>query len=92
VWGGTPGKAEAFNVGTGRGHSVLEIVSAARAVTGHQIPVVIAERRAGDATALYANSDKLRGTYGWQPRHLDIHELIASAWEWHRTHPHGFAD
>jgi UDP-glucose 4-epimerase len=92
VRGGTPGKAEAFNVGTGRGHSVLEIVSAARAVTGHPIPVVIAERRAGDAPALYANSDKLRGTYGWQPRHLDIRELIASAWEWHRTHPHGFAD
>ncbi len=90
VQGCSPGKAEAFNVGTGQGHSVLEIVGAARAVTGHPIPVAIAERRPGDAPALYANSDKLRRTYGWQPRYLDIRELIASAWEWHRTHPHGF--
>lgn len=86
----TPGKAEAFNVGTGQGHSVLEIVTAARDVTGHPIPVIVVDRRPGDAPALYANSDKLRHTCGWQPRYLDIRQVIGTAWDWHRTHPHGF--
>jgi UDP-glucose 4-epimerase len=85
-----PGRAEAFNVGTGRGHSVLEIVAAARTVTGHPVPLVVTARRPGDPPALYADSDKLRRACGWQPRYLDIHRVIETAWRWHHAHPGGF--
>lgn len=86
----TEGQAEAFNVGTGRGHSVLELLEAARRVTGHPIPAKSASRRPGDPPALCANSDKLRRRYGWQPRYTNIEEIIATAWRWHQAHPHGY--
>ncbi len=82
--------ADAFNVGTGNGNSVLEIIAAARKVTGHAIPVVETERRAGDPPALYADPGRIRQRYGWEPRYRDVTETIATAWRWHRAHPHGF--
>jgi UDP-glucose 4-epimerase len=85
------GQADAFNVGTGHGHSVSEVIAAARAVTGHDIPAIAADRRPGDPPQLYANSDKLQQRYGWQPRHADLREIIATAWNWHRAHPDGYA-
>jgi UDP-glucose 4-epimerase len=90
VQGCEPGRAKAFNVGTGRGHSVLEIVAAARKVTGHPIPLVTTDRRPGDPPVLYANSDKLRRACGWQPHYLDIQRVIETAWHWHHAHPGGF--
>ena len=84
------GEARAFNVGTGTGCSVLEIIAAARSVTGHAIPATLADRRPGDPPALYADSDKLRQQYGWQPRYTDPGEIIATAWRWHRVHPDGY--
>jgi UDP-glucose 4-epimerase len=84
------GEAEAFNAGTGRGHSVLEIIAAARAVTGHPIPIEHGPRRPGDPPALYAASDKLRQRFGWEPRYTDIEKIVATAWEWHRNHPNGY--
>lgn len=86
------GKAEAFNVGTGSGNSVLEIVTAAREVTRHPIPTVETARRPGDPPTLYANPDKLRAKYGWQPQYRDVTRVIATAWRWHQTHPSGYAD
>jgi UDP-glucose 4-epimerase len=91
VEGCTPGKFEAYNVGTGQGNSVFEIIAAARDVTGHPIPAVVTERRPGDPPALYANPDRLRQRYGWEPRYRDVRETIATAWRWHKTHPNGFA-
>ncbi len=84
------GVAEGFNVGTGRGTSVLEIISAARTVTGHGIPVELTERRAGDPPALYASSDKLQNRFGWEPRYRDVEAIIETAWRWHKAHPDGF--
>lgn len=84
------GKAEAFNVGTGRGNSVLEIISAARSVTGHAIATKSVARRPGDPPQLFADSDKLRQRFGWKPRHTEIEEIIATAWRWHQSHPNGF--
>ncbi len=84
------GEASAFNVGTGTGYSVLEVIAAARAVSGHAIPAVSAARRPGDPPALYADSDKLRHQYGWQPRYSDPEQVIATAWRWHQSHPNGF--
>lgn len=91
VEGCQPGVVEAYNVGTGHGTSVLEIITAARAVTGHKVPTLEADRRPGDPPALYADPSKLRQRYGWSPRYRDVRSIIESAWKWHSTHPHGYA-
>lgn len=88
----TPGTAEAFNVGTGNGNSVLEIISAAREITGHPIPALDSPRRPGDPASLYANADKLADRYGWTPRYRDVRKTIETAWRWHSTHPRGYVD
>jgi len=82
---------EAYNLGSGSGYSVLEIVEAARRVTGHAIPVVVSERRAGDPAVLIAASEKARTELSWRPRFESIESMIASAWEWHREHPRGYS-
>jgi UDP-glucose 4-epimerase len=84
------GCVAAFNVGTGSGTSVLEVIAAARSVTAHEIPAETTARRPGDPPALYANSDKLRGKFGWRPKYASIDAIVASAWAWHRAHPHGY--
>ena len=68
----------------------MEIISAARTVTGHGIPVELTERRAGDPPALYASSDKLQNRFGWEPRYRDVEAIIETAWRWHKAHPDGF--
>lgn len=92
VEGCTGGKAEAYNVGTGHGNSVLEIIAAAREVTGHPIPVVETKPRPGDPPALYADSGRIRHRYGWKPRYRDVRSIIETAWRWHQAHPYGFAE
>jgi UDP-glucose 4-epimerase len=91
IEGAEPGRAEAYNVGTGRGTSVLEVIESARRATGHAIPVQFGPRRAGDPPSLYADSDNVRRRFGWSARHVQIDSIVASAWKWHRFHPHGFA-
>lgn len=86
----TPGRAEAYNVGTGRGTSVLEIIAAAREVTGHAIPTLAVERRPGDPPMLFADAGRIRHALGWLPRHLELREIVASAWRWHSSHPGGY--
>jgi len=80
-----------YNLGNGAGYSVLEVIEAARHVTGHPIPVVEAPPRPGDVPRLVASPDKIRRELGWQPRHKDLKDMIASAWEWHRSHPRGYS-
>ncbi len=79
-----------YNVGSGRGFSVREVIEAARAVTGHAIPVAEAPRRPGDPPRLVASPDKIRSELGWQPQHNDLKDMVASAWEWHRANPKGY--
>ncbi len=81
-----------FNLGNGRGFSVREMLDAARRVTGRPIPVTVGPRRPGDPARLVASADKARDELGWQPRFTDMESIIDSAWKWHKTHPHGFAD
>ena len=88
----TPETAEVFNIGTGNGQSVREIITACRAVTGHPIPERVVPRRPGDPPALVANPAKLKTQLGWKPRFTDIRETIESAWRWHRAHPNGYSD
>jgi len=87
---GTGRGALAYNLGNGAGYSVRQVVETARAVTGHPIPVVEQPRRPGDAARLVAASGKIRRELGWQPRFPALADIIGSAWEWHRTHPHGY--
>lgn len=79
-----------FNLGNGIGFTVKEVVECARKVTRHPIPAVISPRRAGDPAQLIASSDKAKNILGWRPEHADLEEIIASAWKWHKGHPHGF--
>ncbi|HUB34780.1 MAG TPA: UDP-glucose 4-epimerase GalE [Bryobacteraceae bacterium] len=74
------GASEAFNVGTGTGHSVMEMVRAVEDVTGQKVPYVIGPRREGDPPALVAASNKLRETLGWKPRYVDLREIVQHAW------------
>jgi len=79
-----------YNLGTGQGHSNREVIEVAREVTGHDIPVIETERRPGDATILVASAEKINDELGWRPRYVDLREMVASAWAWHRMHPHGY--
>ena len=80
----------AFNLGTGKGVSVKEIVEACRKVTGHPIPVKMCPRRPGDPPALYASGQKARKLLGWNPTHSDIETIVRDAWEAHRKFPNGY--
>jgi len=81
-----------YNVGSGKGFSVREVIEAARAVSGHPIPAVELPRRPGDSARLVASSERIRQELGWKPEHDNIHDILASAWEWHRSHPDGYAE
>ena len=72
----------AINLGNGQGYSVLEVIEAARAVTGREIPIDMQGRRAGDPSHLVADATKARTVLGWQPQHTDLAAIISSAWEW----------
>jgi UDP-glucose 4-epimerase len=81
-----------YNLGNGAGYSVLEVIETARRVTGHPIPAVVRPRRPGDPAMLIAGSGKIQAELGWRPQHPDLAEIIASAWQWHLAHPHGYED
>ena len=80
------------NLGNGIGYSVREVIETARAVTGHSIPAIETERRAGDPARLVASSEKARKVLGWNPVHDSLEEIIASAWNWHKDHPNGYEE
>lgn len=86
------GQARAYNVGTGRGQSVREVVEVSRAVTGCPIPSEDTAKREGDPPELYADSSLIRKELGWQPAHTELEDVISTAWNWHQNHPNGFQD
>ena len=79
-----------YNLGSGRGFSVRQVVEAARRVTGHAIPAIESPRRPGDPAVLVASSAKIQRQLGWKAKFEDLDQIIASAWDWHRSHPHGY--
>lgn len=80
----------AYNVGTGRGYSVLEVIEAARRITERPIPIVEAPRRAGDPAVLVAQVGRIREELGFEATHSDLDTMIATAWHWHLHHPEGY--
>ncbi|MDD7693478.1 MAG: UDP-glucose 4-epimerase GalE [Limosilactobacillus sp.] len=85
-------KSNAFNLGSSTGFSNKQMLEAAREVTGKPIPAKMAPRRPGDPDSLVAASDKARTILGWKPKYDDVHDIIATAWKWHSTHPKGYDD
>lgn len=86
------GISQVFNLGTGNGFSVKEIIDTAKTVTGIDFKVLTGERRAGDPGTLIASSEKIRNMLGWEPRCSDVKNVIKDAWGWHQSHPKGFDD
>lgn len=86
----TGGESGAFNLGSGVGFSVRQVVEEARRVTGQPIPTEVRPRRAGDPARLIASSDKARAVLGWKPEYGDLPTILETAWEWHRAHPKGY--
>lgn len=83
--------ARAYNLGTGRPHSVLDVLASVERVTGRSPARVIAERRPGDPPVLHASSARVRDELGWRPRFADLDTIVETAWRWHREHPEGHA-
>jgi UDP-glucose 4-epimerase len=85
-----PGEHRIYNLGNGTGFSVRQVIEAARAVTGREIPVKEEGRRPGDPAALVASSRKIRDELGGAPRKPEIETMIADAWAWSQAHPRGY--
>jgi len=85
-------KSAFYNLGTGGGTSVREVIECCRAVTGHAIPAHEKPRREGDPARLIAASAKIREELGWKPEHQNIETIVRSAWEWHQANPNGYLD
>ena len=81
-----------YNLGSGNGYSVREVIETARQVAGHPIPAKELPRRPGDSARLVASSENIRQELGWKPEHDNLLEIISSAWEWHQSHSKGYED
>jgi UDP-glucose 4-epimerase len=81
-----------YNLGNGRGFSVMEVIEAARKVTGHSIPAHKTDRRPGDSAVLVASSQKIRDELRWSPKHAELDDIVRSAWEWRSSHPNGYGE
>lgn len=77
--------AHVFNLGNGNGFTTMEVMEAARRVTGKDIPYEIAPRRDGDAAVLVADSGRARSLLGWEPKYADLESILETAWRWHRN-------
>jgi len=85
-----PGDTRVYNLGSGSGYSVREMLDAAAIVTKCNIPTEYVGRREGDPAILLANSDKAKQELGWNPKYTDMAAIIETAWRWHTSHPNGY--
>jgi UDP-glucose 4-epimerase len=81
-----------YNLGTGGGSSVREVIEAGRKITGRDIPIIEKPRRPGDPPRLIASSQKIKQELGWKPEFQSLDAIIASAWKWHQKFPNGYED
>ena len=84
-----PGTHAIYNLGSGTGFSVREVIDACRSVTGHPIPTVAAPRRDGDPAVLVASSEAASHALGWRPTRTDLATIVGDAWRFTRERPRG---
>jgi UDP-glucose-4-epimerase GalE len=84
------GESATYNVGTEQPSSVREVLAAVETVTGRRVPFTPAPRRPGDPAELYASAARIRSDLGWVPQRAGLETIVADAWRWHSSHPHGF--
>jgi UDP-glucose-4-epimerase GalE len=84
------GRSGAYNLGTGRPHSVRDVIAAVERVTGSRVPWTLAPRRSGDPAVLYAAPQKAQSELHWKPTYPDLEVIVRTAWDWRRAHPHGY--
>jgi UDP-glucose 4-epimerase len=85
-----PGQAKAYNLGSETGFTVREVVETCRRVTGHALPADELPRRPGDPAVLVAGSARIRQELGWKLAYPELETMVRHAWQWHKTHPHGY--
>jgi UDP-glucose 4-epimerase len=85
-------RSACYNLGTGGGTSVRELIEACERVSGKKIAVQEKPRRPGDPPRLVAGSERVRAELGWKPQFQEIEKIVASAWSWHVAHPKGYED
>jgi len=83
--------SDAYNVGTGTPHSVKSVIDTVGRVVGRPVAWLSAPRRPGDPAVLYASSDRAQRELGWRPQYIDLEVIVRHAWQWHSTHPKGYA-
>ena len=86
------GTSNVYNLGSGRPHSVREVIAAVERVAGRKVPWTLAPRRPGDPAVLCAAAHKAQTALHWMPRFSDLDSIVRTAWHWHRAHPHGYGD
>lgn len=84
------GESDIFNLGSGDGYSIYEMISAAEAATQQKIAYEVIDRRTGDPAVLIASNQKAHDVLGWSPKHKNIQDIIESAWCYHQNFPNGF--
>jgi UDP-glucose-4-epimerase GalE len=84
------GLSSVYNLGTGRPHSVREVIDTVEKVLGRTVPWTLGPRREGDPAVLYAAPDKAQRELRWKPRFADLDSIVRTAWNWHQRHPHGY--
>src|SRR5436853_4863688 len=85
-------KSDFYNLGTGGGASVREVIDSCREVTGRKIDILEKPRRPGDPPRLIASSEKIERELGWKPQFQSLDAIIESAWKWHQKFPRGYED
>jgi UDP-glucose 4-epimerase len=92
ILGLAPGKTGFYNLGNGDGYSVRQVIQMCEKVTGEKIPAVEKPRRLGDSPKLVASAKKAIRELGWKPQYPKLEDIVATAWAWHKKHPHGYPD
>lgn len=85
-----PNEERIYNLGTGRGYSVQEVIRTCEEVSGRPVPVHVGPRRLGDPPILVASPERAKRELGWQPRWTDLRAIVETAWQWHSRHPCGY--
>lgn len=86
------GSSASYNLGTGGGSSVREVIAACAKITGRKIAMIEKPRRPGDPPRLVASSERIKRELGWRPQFQSLEAIIESAWEWHQKFPRGYED